>query len=180
MSEEPAATPEAGKPAAPALPIKLLIIVVAAALVAGLGGAFVIVKFMGGHNSGGGEAGDEHKAETVAKSEGHGEKGGAGAAPGVVFDLDPFIVNLADAPDIRYLKMTIKLEVENEGVSANLATRIPQLRDTILVLLSSKDSMSIRSPQGKFQLRDEITQRINGLLPKPGVKTAYFTDFVVQ
>ena len=180
MSEEPAATPEAGKPAAPALPIKLLIIVVAAALVAGLGGAFVIVKVMGGHNSGGGEAGDEHKAEAVAKSEGHGEKGGAGAAPGVVFDLDPFIVNLADAPDIRYLKMTIKLEVENEGVSANLATRIPQLRDTILVLLSSKDSTSIRSPQGKFQLRDEITQRINGLLPKPGVKTAYFTDFVVQ
>jgi flagellar FliL protein len=180
MSEEPAATPEAGKPAAPALPIKLLIIVVAAALVAGLGGAFVIVKFMGGHSNGGGEAGDEHKAEAVAKSEGHGEKGGAGAAPGVVFDLDPFIVNLADAPDIRYLKMTIKLEVENEGVSANLATRIPQLRDTILVLLSSKDSTSIRSPQGKFQLRDEITQRINGLLPKPGVKTAYFTDFVVQ
>ena len=131
-------------------------------------------------SSGGGEAGDEHKAEAVAKSEGHGEKGTAGAAPGVVFDLDPFIVNLADAPDIRYLKMTIKLEVENEGVSANLSARIPQLRDTILVLLSSKDSTSIRSPQGKFQLRDEITQRINGLLPKPGVKTAYFTDFVVQ
>lgn len=181
MSDEAAATPEAGKTAAPApaLPIKLLIIVVAAALVAGLGGAFVIVKLMGGHSSGGGEAGDEHKAEAVAKSEGHGESAGKAAA-GVVFDLDPFIVNLADAPDIRYLKMTIKLEVENEGVSANLSARIPQLRDTILVLLSSKDSAAIRSPQGKFQLRDEITQRINGLLPKPGVKTAYFTDFVVQ
>jgi len=186
MSDEAAATPETGKTAAPApaLPIKLLIIVVAAALVAGLGGAFVIVKFMGDHSSGGGgEAGGEHKAEAVAKSEGHGESSGkaaAGAAPGIVFDLDPFIVNLADAPDIRYLKMTIKLEVENEGISANLASRIPQLRDTILVLLSSKDSTAIRSPQGKFQLRDEITQRINGLLPKPGVKTAYFTDFVVQ
>lgn len=186
MSEETAAaTPEAGKTAAPApaLPIKLLIIVVAAALVAGIGGAFVIVKFMGGHSSGGGEAGEEHKAEATAKSEGHGESAGkpaAVAAPGVMFDLDPFIVNLADAPDIRYLKMTIKLEVENEGVSATLSGRIPQLRDTILVLLSSKDSATIRSPQGKFQLRDEITQRINGLLPKPGVKTAYFTDFVVQ
>ena len=184
MSEE-AAAPEAGKTpaAAPALPIKLLIIVVAAALVAGLGGAFVIVKFMGGHNNAGGEAGDEHKSEAAAKSEGHGEAGGkqaAGAAPGVMFDLDPFIVNLADGPDIRYLKMTIKLEVENEAVSTNLSGRIPQLRDTILVLLSSKDSVTIRTPQGKFQLRDEITQRVNGLLPKPGVKTAYFTDFVVQ
>lgn len=186
MSEEPAAAPEAGKApaaAAPALPIKLLIIVVAAALVAGIGGAFVIVKVMGGSNSGGTEASEEHKAEATAKSEAHGESAGkaaAGAAPGVMFDLDPFIVNLADAPDIRYLKMTIKLEVENEGVSTTLAGRIPQLRDTILVLLSSKDSTTIRSPQGKFQLRDEITQRVNGLLPKAGVKTAYFTEFVVQ
>jgi len=187
MSDEPAvaSTPEAAKAVAPApaLPMKLLIIVVAAALVAGLGGAFVIVKFMGGHTSGGGEAGGEQTADAGAKSDGHDESSGksaAGAAPGVVFDLDPFIVNLADAPDIRYLKLTIKLEVENDGVSANLAGRIPQLRDAVLVLLSSKDSATIRSPQGKFQLRDEITQRINGLLPKPGVKTAYFTDFVVQ
>lgn len=185
MSDE-AAAPDAGKTpavaAAPALPIKLLIIVVAAALVAGIGGAFVIVKVMGsGHSNGGGEASEEHKAEASAKSEGHGDGGKQGAGPmGVMFDLDPFIVNLADAPDIRYLKMTIKLEVENEGVSANLSGRIPQLRDTVLVLLSSKDSATIRTPQGKFQLRDEITARINGLLPKPGVKTAYFTDFVVQ
>lgn len=184
MADE-AATPEAGKTPAPAppLPIKLLIIVVAAALVAGIGGAFVIVKLMGSHNNGGGEAADEHKSDAAAKADGHGEAAGkhaAGAVPGVMFDLDPFIVNLADAPDIRYLKLTIKLEVENEGVTANLSNRIPQLRDTILVLLSSKDSTTIRTPQGKFQLRDEITQRVNGLLPKPGVKTAYFTDFVVQ
>ena len=166
---------------APALPIKLLIIVVLAALVAGLGGAFVIIKVMGGHNSGGGEASDEHKAD--GKSDSHGDSGGkqaAAGAPGIMFDLDPFIVNLADSPDIRYLKLTIKLEVENEAVSASLSSRIPQLRDTILVLLSSKDSATIRTPQGKFQLRDEITARINWLLPKPGVKTAYFTDLVVQ
>ena len=184
MTEE-AATQEAGKtPAsAPALPIKLLIMVVAAALIAGLGGAFIVVKFMGGQNNGGGEAADEHKTEATAKSDGHGEVSGkptTGTTPGVMFDLDPFIVNLADAPDIRYLKLTVKLELENDGVASNLSSRIPQLRDTILVLLSSKDSSTIRTPQGKFQLRDEITQRINGLLPKPGVKTAYFTDFVVQ
>ena len=26
----------------------------------------------------------------------------------------------------------------------------------------------------------EITQRVNSLLPKPAVRTVYFTDFVVQ
>lgn len=97
-----------------------------------------------------------------------------------MFDLDPFIVNLADTPDVRYLKITIKLEVDNEAVSTDLSARVPQVRDAVLVLLSSKDVNAVRTTQGKFQLRDEITQRINGLLPKPGVRSAYFTDFVVQ
>lgn len=167
--------------AAPALPIKVLIIVVVAALVAGLGGAFVVVKFLGG-SSKGTDSAEEHKPGGTAKAESHGETGkhGAAATPGAMFDLDPFIVNLADAPEIRYLKLTVKLEVENEAVAAELSSRVPQLRDTVLVLLSSKDSNTVRTPQGKFQLRDEITQRVNGLLPTPGVRSAYFTDFVVQ
>lgn len=164
---------------APALPIKLLIIVVVAALVAGLGGAFVVVKLLG-RNSESATAVDEHKTET-SKAEARGEPPGKHAAgAGPMFDLEPFIVNLADSPEIRYLKLTVKLEAENDAVTAELASRVPQLRDTILVLLSSKDSATIRTPQGKFQLRDEITQRVNGLLPKPGVRNAYFTDFVVQ
>jgi flagellar FliL protein len=130
-----------------------------------------------------GESVEEHKPEVAAKTESHGEttgKHGAAATPGAMFDLDPFIVNLADAPEIRYLKITVKLEVENETVSTELSARVPQIRDTVLVLLSSKDVNTVRTPQGKFQLRDEITQRVNGLLPKPGVRSAYFTDFVVQ
>ena len=167
---------------APAFPIKLLIIVAVAALVAGLGGAFVIVKFLGGSNKAA-EHAEEHKPEVAAKPESHAEAGGkhgSTAVPGAMFDLDPFIVNLADSPEIRYLKLTVKLEVENEAVSAELSARVPQIRDTVLVLLSSKDVNAVRTPQGKFQLRDEITQRVNGLLPKPGIRSAYFTDFVVQ
>lgn len=172
--------PAPAAPPAPAFPIKLLIIVVVAALVAGLGGAFVVVKFLGGSQKATDQA-EEHKPGTIAKAEPHGEAGTKhGAAPGAMFDLEPFIVNLADSPEIRYLKLTVKLEVENETAVADLSARVPQVRDTILVLLSSKDSTTIRTPQGKFQLREEITQRVNGLLPKPAVRSAYFTDFVVQ
>lgn len=165
---------------APAFPIKLLIIVSVVALLFGLGGAVVAVKFLGGSDKGA-DTSDEHKTDAPAKSESHGGgKQGQAAAPGAMFDLDPFIVNLADTPDVRYLKITIKLEVENEAVSTDLSARVPQVRDAVLVLLSSKDVNAVRTTQGKFQLRDEITQRINGLLPKPGVRSAYFTDFVVQ
>jgi flagellar protein FliL len=183
MADAAAADDKAPMPvSAPPIPIKLLIMVVGAALITGLIGAFVAVKFLGG-SSKGAESAEGHKTEVAAKAESHGEasgKHGAASTPGVMFDLDPFIVNLADQPEIRYLKITIKLEVDSEAVSAELAARIPQIRDTVLVLLSSKDVNAIRSPQGKFQLRDEITQRVNGLLPKYGVRTAYFTEFVVQ
>lgn len=168
--------------APPALPIKLLIIIVVAALVTGLGGAFVVLKFFGG-SSKGAESAEEHKPETAAKTESRSdaaEKHGSAVTPGAMFDMEPFIVNLADSPEIRYLKITVKLEVENEAVSAELSSRVPQIRDTVLVLLSSKDSNTVRTTQGKFQLRDEITQRVNGLLSKPGIRSAYFTDFVVQ
>ncbi len=167
---------------APAFPIKLLIIVSVVALLFGVGGAVVAVKLLGGSDKSA-ETSDEHKSESAAKPESHGGSGGKQgqvAAPGAMFDLDPFIVNLADTPDVRYLKITIKLEVDNEAVSTDLSARVPQVRDAVLVLLSSKDVNAVRTTQGKFQLRDEITQRINGLLPKPGVRSAYFTDFVVQ
>ncbi|WHZ25269.1 MAG: Flagellar basal body-associated protein FliL [Nitrospira sp.] len=169
-------------PRASAFPIKLLIIVSVVALMFGVGGAFVAVKFLGGSGKGA-EHSEENKAvaevKAESKSEGGGKHGQA-ASPGAMFDLDPFIVNLADTPDVRYLKLTLKLEVDNETVAAELSSRIPQIRDAILVLLSSKDVNAVRTTQGKFQLRDEITQRINGLLKKPGIRSAYFTEFVVQ
>jgi flagellar FliL protein len=95
-------------------------------------------------------------------------------------DIEPFIVILADAPEIRYLKLTVKLELDHSGATEEVKLRTPQIRDSILVLLTSKDSGTIRTPQGKAQLRDEITQRVNGLLPKAAVRSAYFTEFVIQ
>ena len=178
---EPENKPPEPAPVAVGMSMKMVIIIVAGTLVLGMGGAFALFKLMAG-----GHSGDDHKAEEpVAKAAGHGEaeakpSSAKGSGPGAIYDVDPFIVNLADTPEVRYLKLTVKLELENPDASAELASRVPQLRDTILVLLTSKDAASIRTPQGKFQLRDEITQRVNSLLPKPAVRAAYFTDFVVQ
>jgi flagellar protein FliL len=186
MAEKETKPPEAAPapaptPAAAGIPLKMVIIAVAGALALGLGGAFALFKFMAGGHGGG----DQKAEATVAKAAGQGETEAKHDAPkvnapGAIYDVDPFIVNLSDMPEVRYLKLTVKLELESQDASAELASRVPQLRDTILVLLTSKDAASIRTPQGKFQLRDEITQRVNSLLPKPAVRAAYFTDFVVQ
>ena len=128
---------------APAFPIKLLIIVSVIALVFGVGGAFVAVKFLGGASKGA-EISEDHKADAEAKVESKSEAGGKhgqAALPGVMFDLDPFIVNLADTPDIRYLKLTLKLEVDSEAVAAELSTRIPQIRDAAWSCSAARMSM---------------------------------------
>ncbi len=159
--------------------MKMVIIMLAATLILGLGGAFVMFKMMAPAH-----APEEGKNDAASdKGGGHGEaKGGHGApaGPGAIAELDPFIVNLADSPEIRYLKVSVKLEVDNADTVEEIKNRTPQIRDSILVLLTSKDSATIRTPQGKSQLRDELTQRVNGVLPRRSVKSAYFTEFVIQ
>ncbi|WHZ21673.1 MAG: Flagellar basal body-associated protein FliL [Nitrospira sp.] len=170
-------------PVAPTgIPMKTVLILVAGTLVLGLGGAFAMFKMMSG-SSGEKPAVAEDAAE---KSAGHGapepKEGGHGAAgaAGAIADLDPFIVNLADSPEVRYLKVTMKLEMDSFGAVEDVKARTPQIRDTILVLLTGLDSVTARSPQGKHKLREDVTQRVNGLLPKKSVKSAYFTEFVIQ
>jgi flagellar FliL protein len=191
MAEAAVTAAEADKapvPTATGISMKMVIVIGVAALVLGLGGAFALFKLMSG-----GHGGEEAKTEAgAAKGESHGAADSKPVAaetksgiakvggPGVMFDVESFIVNLADVQEVRYLKITVKLELETQEASAEMTSRMPQIRDTILVLLTSKDSASIRTTQGKFQLRDEITQRINSLLSKPTVRTVYFTDFVVQ
>jgi flagellar protein FliL len=175
-----AAEEKLAAPVVSGVPLKLVIIIVVGTLLIGLAGAFVLFRMTGDHKTA-----EEGKVEAATHgnappAEAQDKKAGHGGAPGTIADMEPFIVNLADAPEIRYLKLTVKLELDRAAASEEMKQRTPQIRDSILVLLTSKDSATIRTPQGKAQLRDEITQRVNGLLPKPGVRSAYFTEFVIQ
>ncbi|MFQ5597178.1 MAG: flagellar basal body-associated protein FliL [Nitrospiria bacterium] len=98
----------------------------------------------------------------------------------VIYDLEPFIVNLADSPELRYLKITIKLDLFKPSYVDDINKKVPQVRDNLLILLSSKESATIRTVEGKMELRDEILQRINRVFNENKVRTAYFTDFVMQ
>jgi len=173
------------------LPIKTIGIGLIAGLLIGGGTAF----FLKGSDpppqaEAAAKGASEGKEAAPAKEEPPKEGEGEAAVPesdealpeeeGVIFDLLPFIVNLADAPEIRYLKVTIKLDLLNEKYADHLTKRLPQIRDTLLLLLSSQEFKDIRTAEGKMELRDEILQRINALFRREKVRTAYFTDFVTQ
>ena len=124
-------------------------------------------RFLGRHNP---QAGKTEHGTAQAKDE----------AFGIICELEPFIVNLLDREGKRYLKTTIEFEVENEDIRKEFTRRIPQVRDGILLLLTSKSFEDISKSEGKVQLKNEIVARINQILPGAGIRTLYFTEFVVQ
>jgi flagellar FliL protein len=57
---------------------------------------------------------------------------------------------------------------------------MPQIRDAILLLTSSKTFGELQDLQGKMQLRAELIGHLNTLLAKGQVKHIYITNFVIQ
>lgn len=160
------------------LPIKLILIVVGVLALAG-GGYFAYTNFF-----------QEEAVEESAEKDKNGEEGGEGDGDenaeelppgvGVMFTMDPFVVNLAGSKGKRFLKVTATLELSSPEVNPEFEENLQKITDSILVLLSSKSFEDVYSVQGKFKLKDEITTRVNRFLVVGHVKDAYFTEFIVQ
>jgi flagellar FliL protein len=96
--------------------------------------------------------------------------------------LDSFIVNLMDKATVtkRYLKVTMSLEVRGPEIKLKIDRDKTQLRDTIILLLSSQGFQDISTVEGKLGLKQEILSRVNQILGQGAVTRVYFTEFVVQ
>ncbi|MDD2897290.1 MAG: flagellar basal body-associated FliL family protein [Desulfuromonadaceae bacterium] len=131
----------------------------------------------GGHGAAAPAAGG-HGAPAAG---GHGAAaGGAAGASANIFPLDPFIVNIYDGQELRYLKVKVELEMVGPAVKTELEGRLAPIRDSILILLSAKTLQDIQDVQGKNTLKDEILGAINRNIPPGKIAKVYFTDFVVQ
>jgi flagellar FliL protein len=94
--------------------------------------------------------------------------------------MDSFIVNLTDAQGTRYLKVILQLEMSNEMLGAEIDRKTPQIRDEIIMLLSSKSFDDISTVAGKRALKRGILNSVNKYLISGRVLRIYFSDFVVQ
>ncbi len=112
------------------------------------------------------------KEETAAKEE----------RVSILCPLESFIVNLADKSGLgkRYLKITMEFDVGSERDKQSVEKYKPQLRDTILLLLSTLSFKEISTMDGKLQLKQEILSRANHILGEGVVRKVYFSEFVVQ
>jgi flagellar protein FliL len=104
---------------------------------------------------------------------------GGGVASTLV-PLAPFIVNLSGDQGQRYLRLVAQVEVRGELAKEALEKHLPEVRNHLIFLLSSKTFGDISSTQGKYDLQADITKNINGTLDGPFIKKTYFTEFIVQ
>jgi len=107
-------------------------------------------------------------------------EGPANEKQGYIYSMDPFLVNLADPEQPRYLKVRIDIESMESKANDEYEKRLPQLRDAVLISLSSKKANEILDSEGKGKLKEEIAGRINSQLHRFKIKKLYFTEFVVQ
>jgi flagellar protein FliL len=98
-----------------------------------------------------------------------------------ILPLEPFLVNLADEGEVRFLKVTFQLGMETElKEDSKGSPETAAIRDSIISLLSSKTSEQILTTQGKDKLREEIRSRINKISPENKVVEVYIVEFVIQ
>jgi flagellar FliL protein len=166
-------------------PLKLIIILLVGVLVLGAAGFFGWKFFLAGEEKPAAPAqapaqGQEDPGEAPAAEEGEASQA-APSVPEEVMELEPFIVNLADPSGKRYLKLQLAVDAKNPELKKEIEARMPQIRDSILLLLTSKSYSDIAPVAGKIRLRNEILKIINrSLLGAGSVHAVYFTEFVVQ
>jgi len=173
--EEPAAEVAAPKKKSKLL---LIILIVVGVLVLGGGvGAYLLLSKPAAEKkvAHGDEEGD---AEGEGEDDGHGDE----AHPPVYVKLETFTVNLADQES--YLQTEIQLLVGDAKVGEKLNARLPEVRDAMIRLLSSKTAEELAQQEGKDKLANDIEKQINEVLgvkkKSKGVKKVLFGAFIIQ
>ncbi len=102
-------------------------------------------------------------------------------APPVFVELDTFTVNLAGD---RILQTTLTLQVSKSDDAEQLKLYLPQVKNRLLMLLSSKTVEELQTTEGKEILRSDIVTRLRAPYEKglnaPSVNGVFLTSFVIQ
>lgn len=103
--------------------------------------------------------------------------------PPVFISLDTFTVNLQQEVGDQFLQTALTVKATEDGVPEALKLHMPQIRNSLLLLLSSKRPSELLNVEGKLTLADEILEQVRKPLPetlRAHVVAVYYTSFVIQ
>ena len=102
-----------------------------------------------------------------------------GGIPETAYNMKFFLPLNVGYEKAQFVKVTIALELIDEGLQKELDKNLSNLRKEVIDLILTKSPKEVRSADGKRELSREITRRINNFLSKDCIKDTYFTELVI-
>jgi flagellar FliL protein len=154
------------QPAKRGLPRRVLIMGAAGLIVLLLAGAALYFFVFAGRTA----TADAAKTATTAAPE------------GFIFNLPSMTVNLNDdgAAGDQFLKLTVALEVANEGVMKDIQPRMAKVVDAFQVYLRELRKSDLEGSEGVYRLKEELRRRINVAIFPAQVDGILFKEILVQ
>lgn len=104
--------------------------------------------------------------------------------PTTFVELDIFTVNLQPEESNSYLQVGLTIKAHETDVVDAIDGQMPEIRNRILLLLSSKEAAEISTIIGKQQLTTDITNEIKQVFDseemQEDIVSVLFTSFVIQ
>ncbi len=175
MAKEEAPAEEVVEPPKKKGKMLIIIIAVVAVLVLAGGGAavYLLTSKPAAEKKADGHGDEEAKAEEAHADDEH---------PPIYEKLETFTVNLSDHQS--YLQTEIQLMVVDAKIQEKIKAHMPEVRDALIRLLSSKSVEDLALPDGKDKLAEEIQKQVNEVLgikkKSAGVKKVLFASFIIQ
>ena len=170
MAQEPDKNQTAAKPKSNKLVI-ILIVALVVLLLGGGGAGFYMWKQSQKPSSG-------HQKEKEAEAESE-----AQAAP-IFVPLESFTINLQPYADEKYLQLSITLQVKDKKDEEEIKSHMPEIRNRIIMLLSSKQPGEITTIEGKNLLTTEIITELKTPFTNSrnsqNISSVFFTSFIIQ
>lgn len=158
---------------------KLILIIIIAVVVIGVGVGAALFLMGGDDESAEGEGAEEAAAEEAAPSV-------DSKAPAMYIKMKPeFIVNYQVGPRQRYLQIYMEAMTRSPQVADALEMHSPMIRSNIIRIMSEQEFEFLRTPDGRTQLREIITEEVRRIIEQEtgiegAVEEILFTNFVMQ
>ncbi len=93
-------------------------------------------------------------------------------------------MNFEGKSKAKYMQVALVAMSRSQKSVDTLKKHMPAVRNELTFLLGGQKYVEMITPEGKEQLRSEVVESINNILKingaGTGIKTVYFTSFVMQ
>lgn len=98
-----------------------------------------------------------------------------------IFFLGNFTANMATNDRAgKFVVVELRLKMSDTDMAEELKEKNIRLRDAVIDEMSLKRFSEVATEKGKLAMKENIRERLNGIVQEGQVEEVYFTKFIIQ